>query len=208
MMGAIAGFGARSFSRAGRERVVTERPEADAELALARSAMDGDLAAFEELVRRHQRGLFGYLYRMCGNPADAEEMAQQAFVKAWGGLRGFRGDSSFKTWLYRIATNLCINRATRRKPTCELPETLPAPESSEPAESYARERRIAAVREALDRLPADQRAALVLVEYQDLSYRDAAAALGRSVRAVDSLLFRARQNLRRLLGPAREKGIV
>jgi RNA polymerase sigma-70 factor (ECF subfamily) len=207
-MSVAAGVEFRRALRAGGVRVATERPEADAELVLARSARDGDLAAFEELVRRHQRGLFGYLFRMCGNAADAEEMAQQALVNAWGGLRNFRGDSSFKTWLYRIATNLCINRATRRKPTCELPESLPAPESSGPAESYARERRIAAVREALDRLPADQRAALVMVEYQEMSYKDAAAALGRSVRAVDSLLFRARQNLRRLLEPARQRGIV
>ena len=159
-------------------------------------------------MRRHQRGLFGYLYRMCGNPADAEEMAQQAMVKAWKGLAGFRGASSFKTWLYRIATNLCINRATRRKPLVELPETLPAPASSEPPEVYARGQRITAVREALDQLPADQRAALVMVEFQEMSYRETAAALGRSVRAVDSLLFRGRTNLRKLLEPARQKGIV
>jgi RNA polymerase sigma-70 factor (ECF subfamily) len=178
--------------------------EADQELALARSAQAGDLDAFEELVRRHQRGLFGYLYRMCGNPADAEEMAQQALVKAWKGLAGFRGDSSFKTWLYRIATNLCINRATRRKPMVQLPEDLPAAATSEPPEVYAREQRIAAVRGALDRLPADQRAALVMVEFQEMSYQQVASAMGRSVRAVDSLLFRGRQNLRRLLEPARQ----
>lgn len=182
--------------------------ETDQELALARSAQAGDLTAFEELVRRHQRGLFGYLYRMCGNPADAEEMAQQAMVKAWKGLAGFRGASSFKTWLYRIATNLCINRATRRKPMVQLPENLPAAATSEPAEVYAREQRVTAVRDALDRLPADQRAALVMVEFQEMSYRETAAALGRSVRAVDSLLFRARANLRKLLEPARQKGIV
>ncbi|MFO7638445.1 MAG: sigma-70 family RNA polymerase sigma factor [bacterium] len=185
---------------------MTDVPGQESELA--RAAREGDLAAFEELVRRYQRPLFGYLYRMCGNPADAEEMTQQALVKAWQGLSGFRGDASFKTWLYRIATNLCINRATRRRPTCELPESLPAPESSEPEERYARERRIALVREALGQLPADQRAALVMVEYQEMSYEEAARALGRSVRAVDSLLFRARQNLRRLLEPAREKGML
>ena len=175
---------------------------------LARAARDGDLAAFEELVRRYQRPLFGYLYRMCGSPDAAEELAQQAFVRAWQGLGGFRGDASFKTWLYRIATNLAINRVTRRKPTCDLPESLPAPNSSEPAERYARERRIALVREALEQLPADQRAALVLVEYQELSYQDTARALGRSVRAVDSLLVRARRNLRKLLEPAHNKGLV
>ncbi|HDR00338.1 MAG TPA: RNA polymerase sigma factor [candidate division WOR-3 bacterium] len=175
---------------------------------LVRAAQAGGLSAFEELVRRHQRPLFGYLYRMCGNPAEAEELAQQAFVRAWGGIGRFRGEASFKTWLYRIATNLCINRATRRKPTVELPESLPAPEASEPAESYARARRVAAVRAALEQLPADQRAALVLVEYEEMSYREAARALRRSVRAVDSLIFRARQNLRRLLEPARRKGIV
>ena len=182
--------------------------EKDRDHDLARKAQGGDLAAFEELVRSYQRSLFAYLYRMCRNSSEAEEMAQAAFVRAWKGLSGFRHQSSFKTWLYRIATNLCINRRTRTRPTCELPENLVAPQRQEPDAVYAQQRREEVVRAALDRLPPDQRAALTLATYEDMSYKEIAAAIGKSERAVDSLLFRARRNIRKLLEPARRKGIV
>jgi len=145
---------------------------------------------------------------MLGNPAEAEELVQQAFVRAWKGLPGFRAESSFKTWLYRIATNLSINRTKRRKPVVELPETLAAPSSEEPEERYRQRQREELVRSALALLPGDQRSALTLATYEDMSYRDIARAMGKTERAVDSLLFRARTNLRRLLEPARKQGVV
>lgn len=171
-------------------------------------AQAGDLNAFEELVRRHQRGLFSYLYRMCRNPSDAEEMAQVAMVKAWEKLAGFRGASSFKTWLYRIGTNLCFNLRSRRKPTEELSETMTAPEWERPESAYKQKVREDKVRKALSCLSADQRAALVLSVYQDMSYKEIAETLGKSVRAVDSLLFRAKTNVRRALAEDRAKGII
>ncbi len=166
------------------------------------------MAAFEELVRRHQRGLFSYLYRMSGNSSDAEELTQAAMVRAWKGLSGFRGASSFKTWLYRIGMNLCINLRTRRKPTEELSEFLAAPDRERPEESYRQQVREEQIRAALAELPADQRSALVLSVYQGLSYKEIAASMGKSVRAVDSLLFRAKTNVRKALSDAREKGII
>jgi RNA polymerase sigma-70 factor (ECF subfamily) len=171
-------------------------------------AQAGDLAAFEELVRRHQQGLFSYLYRMCRNSSDAEEMAQAAMVKAWEKLGGFRGASSFKTWLYRIGTNLCFNLRTRRKPTEELSETMAAPDCERPEQAYQQRVREEAVRTALAGLPNDQRAALVLSVYQDMSYKEIADALGKTVRAVDSLLFRAKTNLRKALAGDRAKGVI
>ena len=181
-------------------------PDPDAELTTR--ARSGELEAFEELVRRHQRPLFGYVYRMCSNPAETEEIAQAAFVKAWQAIAGFRGDASFKTWLFRIATNLCINRRTRTRPTEELNEFLPASPTEEPQEVHRQRVREEIVQAALAKLPADQRSALVLSVYQDMSYKEIAAALGKSVRAVDSLLFRAKTNLRKALEPARRKGII
>jgi len=178
----------------------------DRELVL--QAQAGDMAAFEELVRRHQRGLFSYLYRMCRNTSDAEEMAQAAMIKAWMKLAGFRGASSFKTWLYRIGTNLCFNLRTRRKPTEELSETMAAPDRERPEQAFRQKVREDAVRTALAELPADQRAALVLSVYQDMSYREIAETLGKTVRAVDSLLFRAKTNVRKLLAKDRLKGIL
>ena len=186
---------------------VGERPQ-DEDTVLVARAQKQDLGAFEELVRRHQRPLFSYLFRMCGNPDEAEEMAQAAMVRAWQKLSGFQGRSSFKTWLYRIGTNLAINRIQRRKPTYELPETLPASETEEPEQAFRSRRREELVQAALQELPADQRSALVLCTYEDMSYQEIARSMGKTVRAVDSLLFRARQNLRKLLEPAREKGLL
>jgi RNA polymerase sigma-70 factor (ECF subfamily) len=171
-------------------------------------AQAGELAAFEELVRRHQRGLFSYLYRMCRNSSDAEELAQAAMIRAWEKLDGFRGASSFKTWLYRIGTNLCFNLRTRRKPTEELSETLAAPDAARPDQAFQQKVREAAVREALSGLPADQRAALVLSVYQDMSYKEIAETMGKTVRAVDSLLFRAKTNVRKALAEDRAKGVI
>lgn len=185
---------------------VARQPDVDRELVVRAQA--GDLGAFEELVRKHQGPLYGYVYRMLGNRDEAEELVQVALVQAWKHLGGFRGNSSFKTWLYRIATNRCINKVTRRKPTVELPETLVGPESEEPEQGFRRRRREELVRGALDRLPVDQRAALVMATWEDMSYKEIGRAMGRSARAVDSLLFRARQNLKKLLEPARERGEV
>jgi RNA polymerase sigma-70 factor (ECF subfamily) len=175
---------------------------------LVRRAQAGDMAAFEELVRRHQRGLYSYLYRMCRNTSDAEEMAQAAMIKAWEKLAGFRGASSFKTWLYRIGTNLCFNLRTRRKPTEELVETMAAPDSARPEQVLQQKVREEVVQRALARLPADQRAALVLSVYQDMSYREIAETMGKTMRAVDSLLFRAKTNVRKALAEDRAKGVI
>ncbi len=185
---------------------VKRKPDQDAGLVADSKA--GNLTAFEELVRRHERPLFGYLYRMCGNGNDAEELAQAAFVRAWKALAGFEGRSSFKTWLYRIATNLAINKRTRTRPTVELSELLTSPEQEQPEESFQRKRREEVVWAALDRLSPDQRSALVLSVYERMSYKEIAEAMGKSVRAVDSLLVRARVGVRKILGPARRKGVV
>jgi RNA polymerase sigma-70 factor (ECF subfamily) len=192
---------------AGKEIAGLKRaPDPDAEL-VARSKK-GDLGAFEELVKRHQRPLFSYVYRMLGNPDEAEELTQVALVRSWDKLKGFKGNSKFKTWLYRIATNLCINKVTRRKPTAELPETLVGPETHEPEAEYRRRQREQVVKAAIDCLPAEQRSALVLSVYENMRSSEIARAMGKSVRAVDSLLFRAKVNLRKNLAAARRKGIV
>jgi RNA polymerase sigma-70 factor (ECF subfamily) len=178
----------------------------DRELVLR--AQSGELAAFEELVQRHQRGLYSYLYRMCRNSGDAQELAQVAMVRAWEKLGSFRGASSFKTWLYRIGTNLCFNLRTRRKPTEELSETMAASDAERPEQAFQQKTREEAVRKALAVLPDDQRSALVLSVYHDMSYKEIAETMGRTVRAVDSLLFRAKTNVRKALAEDRAKGII
>jgi RNA polymerase sigma-70 factor (ECF subfamily) len=177
----------------------------DPDAALVCAAQKGDLSAFEELVRRHEDAVFGYLRRLTGDPGSAEELSQAAFVRAWEKLPAFRREASFKTWLFRIVHSLGINHVTRRRPTEELPVNLAAGAGDEPAEVLRRRRLALAVEQALGRLKPEQRACLVMAVYEEMSYEDIARAVGKSVRAVDSLLVRARRNLRELLESAREE---
>jgi len=181
------------------------QPE-DAELV--RQAQAGDLSAFDQLVLRHQAAVYRYLYRMTRNSGDAEELTQQAFVRAWQGLARFRGQASFRTWLFRIATNLCFNHLTRRRPFCDLPETLAADPAVEPDQLFRRKVQQTAIEAALARLPADQRSALIFSVYDQMSYAEVADAMGRSLASVNALLYRARMALRRHLAEARRKGLV
>jgi RNA polymerase sigma-70 factor, ECF subfamily len=175
---------------------------------LVGQAQAGEMPAFEELVRRYHGPLYCYLYRTCRNGADAEEMTQESFVKAWEGLRGFRGASSFKTWLYRIATNLCINRLSRRKPLDPLSDDLPAAHRDEPEEALRQRVLSEHIGRALEVLPADQRSALVLSIYEELSHEEIAEAMGRSAASVNMLLYRARIGVRQELEAARGRGLI
>ena len=175
---------------------------------LVGQAQAGDMPAFDELVRRYHGAVYCYLYRTCRNGAEAEEMTQESFVKAWEGLKGFRGAASFKTWLYRIATNLCINRLSRRKPVDPLSEDIPAGRRDEPEETYRQRQLKEYIGAALESLPADQRAALVLSIYEELSYEEIAEAMGRSLASVNMLLYRARMSLRQTLAGARSRGLI
>ncbi|MGQ9707756.1 MAG: RNA polymerase sigma factor [bacterium] len=178
----------------------------DEELVLLAKA--DDLSAFEELVRRHQEGLFAFIYRLVNNHTVAEELAQEAWVRAWQNLKGFKQKSGFKTWVFRIGMNLAFNFRTRTKPTEGLTELLPANPVFEPEQVFKQKQREEVVSQALAMLPVDQRTALVLSVYEGMSYKEIARVMKRSVRAVDSLLVRARVNLRQTLAAARKKGLI
>jgi RNA polymerase sigma-70 factor (ECF subfamily) len=171
----------------------------DPDAALVRAALAGDLSAFDTLVVRHQDSLFASLVCMTGNRSSAEELAQAAFVRAWEKLASFRREARFKTWLFRIAHHLCLNYLTRTRPTVELTEDFTAGSEHEPAEQLRRRRLAERVQSALNQLPPEQRTCIVSATYEDLDYREIGRRIGRSVRAVDSLLVRARRNLRRAL---------
>jgi RNA polymerase sigma-70 factor, ECF subfamily len=182
-------------------------PEADARQAArlaeretVAACQSGDRAAFDRLVERYQRDVYRLCYRYVGHHEDANDLAQEAFLRAWRSIGRFRGDSAFSTWLYRIAVNACLNhRALKRVPTLDLPETLPDPsrgaQSRAEAEDEARR-----VRGAIARLPEKQRATLILKIYHDLSHEEVASVLGSSVGTVKSNLFHALGNVKRLLG--------
>ena len=165
-----------------------------------RACQRGDREAFDRLVERHQRDVYRLCYRYVGGHEDANDLAQEVFLRAWRSIGRFRGDSAFSTWLYRIAVNACLNhRALKRLPTQELTEELPDPARGALSRAEADEdaRR---VRGAIAQLPERQRATLILKLYHDLSHEEVARALGSSVGTVKSNLFHALANLRRRLG--------
>jgi RNA polymerase sigma-70 factor (ECF subfamily) len=159
----------------------------------------GEREAFDRLVLRYQRDVYRLCYRFVNNHEDANDLAQEAFLRAWRAIPRFRGQSSFATWLYRIAVNACLNfRALRRPVTQELPEALADPVPGAEAR-LATDDEARRVREAVERLPEKQRATLILKVYHELTHEEVAQILGSTVGTVKANLFHALANLRRLV---------
>lgn len=170
------------------------------------AAREGDQGAFEELVRLYEKRVLALTQRMCRNPEDAAEAAQEAFFAAWQGLGSFRGDSSFSTWLYRLASNACVDllrREGRRQAAVSLDDEdlnldLPSPAPS-PQEEAERRELGEQIEEGLRALPPEYRAVLVLREVQQLRYEEIGEALGLDIGTVKSRISRGRKKLRSFL---------
>lgn len=174
------------------------------ELVLA--ARRGDDSAFEELVRAYEKKVYHLALRMCLDQEDAFEIAQEAFLSAWRGLKFFRGDSSFSTWLYRLTSNAAIDYLRRKRrqgegPSLDDEETFIDPPDPGPSPQRRAENR--ELREALDRglreLSPEHRQVLLLRELQGLSYEEIAGALDLDLGTVKSRIARARDKLRKYL---------
>jgi len=184
---------------------------ADSDAELVTRSQAGDPAAFEELVRQHQRMIHALTFRMTGSPADAEDLAQEAFLRAWEQLGGFRGSAKFSTWLYRIAVNTCLNWKQSEARRFQL-HTRAAEEmavQAAGAENFSRSS-ASEVQVALLKLPAKQRAAVVLTIYDGLNHAEAAQILGCSETTVSWRVFAAKRKLKKHLTPksASEHNIV
>ncbi len=156
-----------------------------------RAAQAGDVDAFGELVHRHRTAVYRVALRMLGNPSDAEDAAQEAFVQAWRGLPTFRGESSVATWLYRIVVNRCLNVLRAQEPAEPFAETLEAPASG-PNHIVEVRGELEALKLAVPRLTPEQRAPFVLRELEGLSYEEIGEVLEISLPAVKGRLHRAR----------------
>jgi RNA polymerase sigma-70 factor (ECF subfamily) len=160
----------------------------------------GEAAAFEELVMTYQHRVFGVALRMLGNAAEAEEVAQEAFVRAHRGLGDFRGDSKLSTWLYAITSRLCLNRLTsgERRLARQGEEVLLRLSDANPRPDTVLERGEleAALARAIAELPEDRRIVVVLRDLEGLSYEEIAQALELELGTVRSRLHRARADLR------------
>lgn len=176
-------------------------PAAQDELTLITLAQRGDREAFGELIRRNQREVIGLVYRMCGDMELAEDAAQEAFLRAWQHLPGYRPEAPFRNWLYRIAANFALGILRRGQEATEIDELpLPAPED-EPEDAVETAERQEYVRRAVLALPAASRAVLVLREYEGLSYKEISEVLNIPIGTVMSRLNYARSKLRELLAP-------
>jgi RNA polymerase sigma-70 factor (ECF subfamily) len=173
---------------------------------LVTAALAGDRDAFDSIVERHRRHVYQLCYRFVGNHEDASDLTQDVFIRAYRGLRSFKGDAAFGTWLYRIAVNVSLNRvgakAVRSLPLDPLvlasDVRIAAPGESA-ADALLREERAARVRAAIARLPKKQRATLILRMYHELPHDEIAGILGSSVGAVKANFFHALNNLKKLL---------
>lgn len=180
------------------------------EKKVIKRAAKGDPDAFEQLVLAYQTPIYNLCLRMTGNPEDAADLTQEALIKAWRNLAGFQFESAFSTWLYRLASNACLDhlRSVKRRPqvsltvedddgetqTMEFPDDAPTPEQA--AITKDENERLARAMQALDE---QQRQILTLRAINDLSYAEIAEILGVKEGTVKSRLARSRDALRKIL---------
>jgi RNA polymerase sigma-70 factor (ECF subfamily) len=185
------------------------RTEEDAEdVRLMELVSAGDSGAFEQLVERHQRLVVGTVGRMLGNTSDAEDIAQQVFVRVWKSAKRYVPRAKFTTWLLKITRNLVFNELRRRSRHPQVPLQAESEEEERPIrdenalapDALMLEQELQkAIDAAIANLPETQRMAVILRRYEELSYEEIAETLDQSVSAVKSLLFRARTELRESL---------
>lgn len=173
---------------------------------LVRAAAGGDEDAFAQLVALHEKKVYNLALRMCGNPEDAWDAAQEAFLSAWRGLPAFRGEAGFSTWLYRLTSNAAIDqlrRTRRQRGESSLDDEslgIDAIDRTPSPQERAEESELrGAVTAGLARLSDSHRQALVLREVQELSYEEIASVLEVDLGTVKSRISRARSALRKIL---------
>jgi RNA polymerase sigma-70 factor (ECF subfamily) len=175
------------------------------EAALVEACLAARSGAFDLVVERHRRAVYRLCWRFVGNHEDASDLSQDIFLRAYKGLRSFRGRSSLATWLYRIGVNVCLNRVSAKAPLEKITEAIDDRQfadtrSESPSERLLKDERGARVRAAIAELPRRQRATLILRMYHEMSHQEIADVLGSSVGTVKANFFHALGNLKKQLG--------
>lgn len=194
-------------------RSVEGSPQPD-DLTLVRQAQAGDANAYDELVRRYQRQIYGVVYHMTSHHEDANDLTQEAFVKAWQALKSFKGDSSFFTWIYRIAVNRTLNHLKQRKFRDDKhamslndldveaehhPDLVALASDKTPRRALAMEELKEKLNVAMQRLSENHRIVVTLHDIQGLPHDEIAKVLGCNTATVRTRLFYARQQLQGIL---------
>jgi RNA polymerase sigma-70 factor (ECF subfamily) len=187
----------------------------DQDLELMLRVRRGDTESFDLLLRRHRAPLVNYLSRMLRDCALAEDLAQEVFLRVYQARHRYQAEARFTTWLYRIATNLALNAIRDRRSSALRTEPTNQDDLGEAGiidlhptveQQLMQSDRERLIRQAIEGLPENQRAAVILHKYQDVDYQQIAKILGVSVSAVKSLLFRAYESLRARLEPLFDGG--
>jgi RNA polymerase sigma-70 factor (ECF subfamily) len=188
------------------------------DISLVKAFCDGEKEAFNRLVLKYKDKVFNLCYRFCGNYEDADDCAQEAFIKVYRSLNGFRQESSFSTWLYRITANTCKNKISsvkykQGKIAVRLDEPIDTKEGSvnreiegrspNPKRELENKEKGILIQEAVDTLSADHKAVVVLRDIEGFSYEEIAEITGYALGTVKSKLARAREELRTKL-----KGLI
>ncbi len=169
-------------------------------------AQKGDQRAFESILETHERMIYSICLRMCGSREDALDVSQETAVRIWRNIGRFTGEAALSTWIYRIATNACLDHLRKRKDVLSVDAlgeegyAPPASAGEMPENALDGKETLREVAKALDRLPEDQRAAVVLRDVNDLTYEEVADVLGVNLNTVKSRISRGRKSLRDLLG--------
>ncbi|MFO8014967.1 MAG: sigma-70 family RNA polymerase sigma factor [Phycisphaerae bacterium] len=202
MAKAIAAVG-RSYEQAGRRGAA-----ADYDVGLMLRFQKGDELAFQELVERNHNRVVGLIYRFISDASDAEDLAQEVFLRIYRARKTYKPTAKFSTWMFRITANVSLNalrsRAHRKDDVSidqvtdfgDGPRAMPDPDSKMPDHDLHQEELQEKVREAIGELPEKQQVAVVLNKYEGMSYAEIAHTIGCSTMAVKSLLARARDNLK------------
>ena len=163
---------------------------------------EGDMEALRLLVETHQARVIGTISKMLGSDAEAEDLAQQVFIRVWKSAPRYRPTAKFTTWLFRITRNLVFNELRRKRHFADQAEEIPEPTErgdKEPDRVLMGEELQLAIQDAINRLPDSQRMAIILRRYEEMAYEEIAKVMGTTVPAVKSILFRARAELRERL---------
>jgi RNA polymerase sigma-70 factor (ECF subfamily) len=179
----------------------------DPDRELVQAAAAGSREAFDELVRRHQAAMVTLARVLTGGREDADDLAQDVFVRAWRNLRGFRGESTFRTWLHRVAINVVRTSQAKQGRLMRLfvsrqsdeDEPFDPPARDEPVDTALARRQV--IDRALAALPEELRVPVTLRDLQGLEYKEIAGILDVPIGTVESRIFRARQRLKPLLEP-------
>ncbi|MCZ6602400.1 MAG: sigma-70 family RNA polymerase sigma factor [Planctomycetota bacterium] len=188
--------------------------EGDPDVSLMLRVQAGDEEAFARLLSKYERPISRLIFRYLGRAADLQDLTQEVFLRVYRARATWRPQPSFRSWLYRIATNLCLNQMRGRKITQSLDvgsedgtgPSVADPRVKEPGELLEKKELSLVIQEILDDLPASQKMAVMLNKYQGLAYQEIGEAMGLSIPAVKSLLSRARERIKERLLPYLRSG--